>query len=181
VEHVDVEMKLLTSSLTKYAHRWLRWIPDNHITSYEYFAKLFKNRWTTNKYNGILVAQFNQINNKENQIVSEFENRFDKLYSQIPTVLRPTDAIVHLLYMNAFDGKFCFILKEKKHTILAQAKEYSVEIEENILDSKFDPFQYLHVKEEAKTNDSIRNAHDPISLLTQNIDHISTQFVQYHN
>jgi hypothetical protein len=42
--------------------------------------------------------------------------------------------------VNAFDGKFHFILKDKKPTSLAQAKEYNVEIEENILDSKVDPF-----------------------------------------
>jgi hypothetical protein len=44
VEHADVEMKLLASSLTKYAQRWFRGIPDNHITYYEDFANLFKNR-----------------------------------------------------------------------------------------------------------------------------------------
>jgi hypothetical protein len=90
----------------------------------------------------MLVAQFNQIKKKENETVSEFDTRFDRLYSQILTDLRPTTAVVHLLYMNAFDGKFLFILKDKKPTTLAQAKEYSAEIEENILDSKVDPFQY---------------------------------------
>jgi hypothetical protein len=106
VEHEDVAMKLLASSLTEDAQRWFRGLPDNHIASYEYFTKLFKNRWTTKKDNIMLVAQFNQIKKKENETVSEFDNRFDRLYSQIPTDLRPPDAVVHLLYMNAFDGKF---------------------------------------------------------------------------
>jgi hypothetical protein len=39
VEHEDVEMKLLASSLTKDAQRWFRGLPDNHIASYEDFAK----------------------------------------------------------------------------------------------------------------------------------------------
>jgi hypothetical protein len=64
---------------------------------------------------------------------------------------------------------------------LAQAKEYSAEIEENILDSKVDPFQYPHVKAEAKTKASSSSAPDPISLLTQKIDQMSTQFVQAQN
>jgi hypothetical protein len=89
--------------------------------------------------------------------------------------------IVHLLYMNAFDGKFHFILKDKKPTSLAQAKEYSAEIEENLLDSKVDPFQYPRVKAEAKTKASSSSAPDPISLLTQKIDQMSTQFVQAQN
>jgi hypothetical protein len=43
VEHEDVAMRLLASSLTEYAQRWFRGLPDNHIASYEDFAKLFKN------------------------------------------------------------------------------------------------------------------------------------------
>jgi hypothetical protein len=57
----------------------------------------------------MIVAQFNQIKKKENEIVSEFDTRFDRLHCQILTDLRPTSAVVHLLYINAFDGKFCFI------------------------------------------------------------------------
>jgi hypothetical protein len=181
VEHEDVAMKLLASSLTEEALRWFRGLPDNHITSYEYFSKLLESKWTTKKDNRILVAQFNQIKKKENEIESEFDTIFDRLYSQILTDLRPTAATVRLLYANAFDGKFRFILKDKKPTTLAQAKEYSAEIEENLLDSKVDPFQYPCVKEEAKTKASNNSAPDPISLLTQKIDQMSTQFVQAHN
>jgi hypothetical protein len=101
VEPEDVAMRLLASSLTEDAQRWFRGIPDNHITSYEDFSKLFKNRWTTKKDNVMLVAQFNQINKKENETVIEFNTRFNRLYSQILTDLSPTAAVVRLLYMNA--------------------------------------------------------------------------------
>jgi hypothetical protein len=49
-------MKLLASSLTEYDHRWFKGLPGNHIASYEDFSKLFKNRWTMKKDNGMLVA-----------------------------------------------------------------------------------------------------------------------------
>jgi len=136
VEHEDVEMIFLASSLTEDSQIWFRGLLDYHVSSYEYFSNVFKKRWKK-KDNGMFVAQLNQIKKKENETMSEFENRFDKLHNQILRYLRPLDAIVCLLYMNAFDGKFCFILKDKKPTILAQAKS---EIEENLLDSKVDPF-----------------------------------------
>jgi hypothetical protein len=44
--------------------------------------------------------------------------------------------------MMAFEGKFRYILKEKNPTSLAEAKEFSIDIEENILDEKIEPFQY---------------------------------------
>jgi hypothetical protein len=36
--------------------------------------------------------------------------------------------------MNAFKGKFQYILKDKNSTSLAEAKELSIDIEENLLD-----------------------------------------------
>jgi hypothetical protein len=68
----------------------------------------------------MLVVQFNQIKKKENETVSEFDTRFNRLYSQISIDLRPTAVAVRLLYVNAFDGQFCFIMKDKKPTSLAQ-------------------------------------------------------------
>jgi hypothetical protein len=44
VEHEDVAMKLLATCLTIYAQRWFKGLHDNHLASYEYFAKLFKGR-----------------------------------------------------------------------------------------------------------------------------------------
>jgi hypothetical protein len=173
-------MKLLASSLTKDAHRWFRGLPDNHIASYEDFSMLFKNRWTTKKDNGMLIVQFNQIKKKENETVSEFDNRFDRLYSKILAYLRPTYVVLCLIYMNSFDGKLCFILKDKNPTTLSQA-EYSVDIEENLLESKVEPFQYPCTKIEAKTKSSSSSVPDLISLLNQKIDQMSTQFVQVHN
>jgi hypothetical protein len=115
-------MRLLASYFTEDAQRWFRGLPNNHVASYEYFAKLFKKRWTMKKDNGMLVAQFNQIKKKENETVSEFDTRFNRLHSQILTDLRPTDATIHILYVNAFDWKFRFMLKDKKPTSFTKDK-----------------------------------------------------------
>jgi hypothetical protein len=74
--------------------------------------------------------------------MSEFDTIFDKLYSQIPQDLHPTTTIFLLLYVNSFEGKFGFIPRDNKPHTLEEAKEYNAESEENILCSKFDPFQY---------------------------------------
>jgi hypothetical protein len=181
VEHEDVAMKLLATSLTEDAQRWFKGFPDNHLASYEDFAKLFKSRWETKKDSGMLMTQFNQIKKKENETVSEFDTRFDKLYSQIPKDLCPSEAVVCLLYVNAFEGKFGFILRDKKPNTLEKAKEYSAEIEENILYSKIEPYQYPHTRTEAKTKTTTNNVPDPITLLAQKLDQMNAQFVQTQN
>jgi hypothetical protein len=73
----------------------------------------------------MLVAQFNQIKKRENETMREFDPRFDRLYSQISTNFHPTIVDVRLQYVNAFTGKFHFILKDKNPTSLVEAKEYS--------------------------------------------------------
>jgi hypothetical protein len=48
--------------------------------------------------------------------MNEFNTIFDWLYNQILINFCPIAASVHLLYMNSFEGKFCFILKDKNPT-----------------------------------------------------------------
>jgi hypothetical protein len=88
--------------------------------------------------------------------VSEFDTRFDKLYRQIPQDLHPTAVVVRLLYVNSFDGKFDFILRDKKPHTLVEAREYSIEIEENIICSKFDHFQYPCARVELNNKDNYK-------------------------
>jgi hypothetical protein len=140
VEHEDVAMRLLSMSLTEYAQRWFIGLPDDHLASYNDFAKLLTNRWSTKKDSGMLLAQFNQIKKKENKTVKEFDNGFDKLYDQIRVDLHPPPTIVRVLYMNAFEGQFAFLLKDKAPDNLAKAKEYSTQIDENLINSRIEPF-----------------------------------------
>jgi hypothetical protein len=42
--------------------------------------------------------------------------------------------------MNSFEWKFGFILKDKNTTSMAESKEFSIDIEENLLDYKVEHF-----------------------------------------
>jgi hypothetical protein len=68
VEHEDVTMRLLATSLTEDAQRWFNGLPDNHLATYENFVKLFKGRWLVKKDNKMLMIQFNHIKKKENDL-----------------------------------------------------------------------------------------------------------------
>jgi hypothetical protein len=96
------------------------------------------------------MTRFKRINKKENEIVSEFDTRFDKLHNQIPRDVRPIVAVVCIIYFNSFEGYFGFIIRDGKPHTLAEAKEYSEDIEENIVFSNFDHFQYPHDRTEPK-------------------------------
>jgi hypothetical protein len=99
----------------------------------------------------MLLEQFNKINKKKNEIVKEFDAIFDKLYDHISTDLHTPTIVINVLYMNAFEGQFAFILIDKAPNTLEKAKEYSTQIKENIISSRIDPFHFPHVKVEEKT------------------------------
>jgi hypothetical protein len=126
----------------------------------------------------MLVAQFNQIKKKEKETVKEFDTRFDKPYDQIPADLRLPATVVRVLHMNAFEGQFAFLLKDKAPDTLGKAKEYSTQIEKNLISSRIEPFQFPHAKVEAKTKIATNNAPNPITLLVQKFDQMNAQFVQ---
>jgi len=74
--------------------------------------------------------------------VKEFDAIFDNFLKQIPKELAPTKETFLLLYINAFEGEFGFILKEQMAEILTKEMEYLARIEENLLSSKIKPFQF---------------------------------------
>jgi len=47
---------------------------------------------------------------------------------------------------------------------LAKTKEYSAQIEDHLINSNIEPFQFPHVKEEPKTKNSTDSVQDPITL-----------------
>ena len=77
----------------------------------------------------------------------------------------------HTIYQN----------EDKAPDTLAKAKEYSAQIEENLISSKIEPFQFPHAKVEAKKKTTKNTPPNPITFLAQNFDKMNTQFVQSQN
>jgi predicted metal-dependent hydrolase len=77
---------------------------DFQIITSPYKAKFFKSRWSLKKDNDMILNQFNQIKKKENEMVSEFDTKFDKMHSQIPHDFHPTTTIDRLVYFNSYEG-----------------------------------------------------------------------------
>jgi hypothetical protein len=46
-------MKILVTSLDEDTKKWFKGFPNNHLQSYEDFAKLFKGRWKIKKDSGM--------------------------------------------------------------------------------------------------------------------------------
>jgi hypothetical protein len=113
--------------------------------------------------------------------VKEFDARFDNLLNQIPKDLCPPEAVILLLYLNSFEGQFGFILKEKMPENLAKAKEYTVQIEEHLISSKIEPFQFPRARKNLRRRCQPTMYRIQVTLLAQKFDQMNAQFVQSQN
>jgi hypothetical protein len=139
-------------------------------------------RWET-KRDGRLLTHFNEMRKKENESVKEFDTRFDNLLKNTPIDISPKDGVVLLLYANALEGQFWFMLRDNSPKILVQAEKSATKIEENILAYKVEPFHAPHDKAKTKprTMNSVEPIQDLVTLLAKNFDQVTTKILQTQN
>ena len=78
VEHEDVVMKLFVHSLTEDLRDWIRRLPDDSITSWSDFEKLFKEQYGDNTNARFMLNEFNNIKKNPNESTFDFNVRFQK-------------------------------------------------------------------------------------------------------
>ena len=69
--------------------------------------------------------------NKDNEVVKEFNSRFEKVLDKIPKDFKPKDLVILLYYTNAFKGPFGFQLRDKAPTTFKNAQETAKQMEQN--------------------------------------------------
>jgi hypothetical protein len=72
------------------------------------------------------------------------------------------------------------MLREKSPKTLLEAQEHVANIEENLLDSKVDPFHVSSAKVETKPRNlnNVEPTQDFVTLLDQRLEHITIEFFQ---
>jgi len=55
------------------------------------------------------------------------------MYQKILDDIRPIERLEKVIYANAFDAYFCFLLRERTSTTLVDMKDASLEVEYNII------------------------------------------------
>jgi hypothetical protein len=89
-------------------------------------------KWDAGKDQGFLFSQFYKIQKYEQESVREFNAKFDALMEEFPLNSRPMGEITSAHYLNAFEGKFQFLLKDKFPQTLKEAQDLASQIENNL-------------------------------------------------
>jgi hypothetical protein len=80
-----------------------------------------------------MLTQLHEMKKKENEMVKDFDERFDRLLRDFPNKLKPSDGAILLHYTNAFEGQFGFVSRDKSPTTLEMEKEHASKIEEIVI------------------------------------------------
>jgi hypothetical protein len=133
IMHADVWMRIFVHSLKGEARKWFKGLPPGSIDGIIALYSTFLRQWGDKKDFMYYMTEFGLLKRKEEEFVSDFSKRFNKMYNRIPTEIKPSEASAKITYSSTFDPDFCLLLRERRATTLAHMQDAAVEVESNIL------------------------------------------------
>ena len=82
-----------------------------------------------------MLSQYNNLNKGGFESFHEFSSHFMRLYNSIPADIKPLLGSTKLHYIDAFDGDFALLLRERKSTSIPSMFQYALEVEANMMAS----------------------------------------------
>jgi hypothetical protein len=104
-------MRIFVHSLDGEARKWFRDFPPRSITGIEALDDLFLRQWRDKKEFLYYITEFGSLKRKEGEFVSNFSQRFNKMYNKIPPDINPTETSTKITYASAFDPDFFLLLR----------------------------------------------------------------------
>jgi hypothetical protein len=120
------------------------------------------------------ITEFGSLKRKEGESVSDFSQRFNKMYNKIPLEINPTDTSAKITYVSAFDPGFFLLLRERRSASLAHMQDAVVEVESNIV--AFDQLRGKYDKDRRKSR--IEASTYDSSIVHPQVDEL-TKLVKY--
>jgi len=76
------------------------------------------------------------LQREDGELLSDFNIKFNFMYSRVPAEVRPTPLSAMITYAQAFDSQFYLLLRERRCTSLVDMQNAAFEVEANIIAAK---------------------------------------------
>ena len=126
-------MRVVFQSLDGEVRKWFIGLPPGSIVGIESLDSVFLRQWGDRKDFMYYMTVFGSLKKMDGESVSDFSKRFNKMYNNIPSEIKASEASAQISYAGAFDPDFCLLLRERRATSLAQMQDAAIEVESNIL------------------------------------------------
>jgi ribonuclease HI len=132
ISEEDVWTRVFVQSLDGQARKWFKELPANSITGIEQLDEAFLKYWGERRDLLYYMSEFGNLKRGDEESVSDFIKRFNKMFGKIPAEIKPSDASAKITFSAAFDADFCLILRERRSSTLALMQDAALEVESNI-------------------------------------------------
>jgi len=109
----DVWMRVFFQSLDEEARKWFRELAPRSISDIEALYDAFLKHWMDKKDPLYYHTKFGNLKRTNGELLSDFNKRFNCMYSKILAEVKPTTTFAKLTYANAFDSDFYLLLRER--------------------------------------------------------------------
>jgi hypothetical protein len=132
----DVVMKLFSKTLHGDAKKWYDNLPDAGITSMDQFEEVFLEEWGIHSEDiPLLIKNFEDIKQRENETLFDFQSRFEGTLCRIPKSHYPEMKYVVHRYTHAILPYLGVSLRKRAPRTLNDAYGMAKEIKNNIFSS----------------------------------------------
>jgi hypothetical protein len=126
-------MRVFVKILYGEAMRCFRELTLGYITRIEFSDDTLLKKWGDKKEFLYYITEFGNLRRESGQSVSDFTKKFNRMYSNIPTQIKPIATFAKITYANDFDAKIFSLLRERRYVTLADMQDATLEVESNIL------------------------------------------------
>jgi hypothetical protein len=118
-----VYLRLFIQTLEGQVQTWFRSLPAGSILSYDALEDAFLRQWGERKDHLYYLTEFGSLRKNNLEIVMEFIQRFNKLYSKIPDEVKPSQPAAKVTFARAFEPDFTLLLQERRGATLNRMQD----------------------------------------------------------
>jgi len=131
----NVVIQLFVQTLEDESLLWFNALLTNSIINWNELTTQFNEKYSVLVDNHSLLKYLTTISKRADQTFKDFNLRFTWTKTKVPTILRPSDDIFFLFYIQDLDLEIRYILKNKGVNDLANVMDTTKRIKNNIFES----------------------------------------------
>jgi ribonuclease HI len=180
ISEEDVWTRVFVQSLDGQARKWFKELPANSITGIEQLDAAFLKYWGERRDLLYYMSEFGNLKRRDDESVSDFIKRFNKVFGKIPAEIKPSDASAKITFSAAFDAEFCLILRERRSATLALMQDAALEVESNItasqkLKGRAEKKRFSNESSSSSSNSQMEKMAKMLDTLTQEMSKLKVQ------
>jgi hypothetical protein len=133
VDEEDVKMRLFSQNLNGEVRKWFKALTASNLNDITSFHQSFLNRWEVKKNPLQILSEYESIKRNQVESVHDYCTRFNNIYNEIPTNIKPPQGLALIKFPDGFDADMSYQLRERNPATLEEMQRCVVSVEANLL------------------------------------------------